>query len=116
MHPYTMEAYINSITNGTTLTCHSPEITTGVNGSKYIITDLLDIAPTMYTALLSGAEMWAARLLGKAVDSTAAINARDLRMAFEQDTLAPLSGRRWDTGGYYSFWYLRPGTDQGATP
>lgn len=116
MHPYTMEAYITSVTTGTTLACHSPEITTGVTGSKYIITDLLDIAPTMYTALLSGAEMWAARLLGKAVDSTAAINARDLRMAFEQDTLAPLSGRRWDTGGYYSFWYLRPGTDQGATP
>lgn len=114
MHPYVMEAYITGVSSATALTAHAPELSTANSNSKYIVTDLLDISPSMYTALLSGAEVWSARLLGKNVEGTIAINARDMRMAFEADAVAPLSGRRWDTGGYFSFWYLRPGTDQGA--
>jgi hypothetical protein len=114
MRPYVMEAFITGVTNATSLTAHAPEISTANANSKYIVTDLLDISPSMYTALLSGAEVWSARLLGKNIEGTMGVNARDMRLAFEQDTLAPLSGRRWETGGYFSFWYLRPGTDQGA--
>jgi hypothetical protein len=116
MRPYVMEAYITNVGGTVTLTVHSPEVAPAHAGSKYIVTDLLDISPTMYTALLSGAEVWAARLLGKGIEGPASLYSRDLRMAFEQDTLAPASGRRWGTGGYFSFWYLRPGVDQGVSP
>lgn len=115
MHPYIFEAYINSPPSSTTaMTVHAPETSLTVTGSKYIVTDLLDISPTMYTALLSGAEVWVARLLGKNIEGAMGINARDLRLAFEQDTLAPVEGRRLTTGGYFSFWYLRPGVDAGG--
>lgn len=115
MHPYTFEAYITAPPGSTTaMSVHAPETSLTVTGSKYIVTDLLDIAPSMYTALLSGAEVWVSRLLGKNIEGAMAINARDLRLAFEQDTLAPISGRRLTTGGYFSFWYLRPGVDQGV--
>lgn len=115
MHPYIFEAYITQAPGSTTsMSVHSPEASLAVTGSKYIVTDLLDIAPSMYTALLSGAEVWVSRLLGKNIEGATAIHARDLRLAFEQDTLAPISGRRLTTGGYFSFWYLRPGVDQGV--
>jgi hypothetical protein len=114
MRPYLTEGFITAVGSATSMTIHSPEVSTAYSGSKYIVTDLLDIAPTMYTALLSGAEAWVARLLGKNIDGSMAIHARDLRLAFEQDTVAPISGRRLTTGGYFSFWYLRPGVDQGG--
>lgn len=114
MHPYVSEAFITGVTNATALAAHSPELSVGYAGSKYLVTDLLDISPSMYTALLSGAEVWVARLLGKNVEGSLGIHGRDLRLAFEQDTLAPVEGRRWTTSGYFSFWYLRPGTDQGT--
>lgn len=115
MHPYRTEAYISSVNAAAqTMAVHAPETSSAYSGSKYIITDLLDIAPSMYTALLSGAEVWMARILGKNIEGSMGINARDLRLAFEADTMAPISGRRLTTGGYFSFWYLRPGVDQGA--
>jgi len=116
MRPYVMEAYITGVASPTSMTAHAPEISTAHAGSKYLVTDLLDISPTMYTALLSGAEAWVSRLMGKNIEGAVALHGRDLRLAFEQDTLAPISGRRWDTGGYFSFWYLRPGVDQGGSP
>lgn len=114
MHPYVTEAFITAVSSASSMTAHSPETATLVSGSKYIVTDLLDISPTMYTALLSACEAWLARLLGKNAEAAMAIHARDLRLAYEGDTLAPISGRRGSTGGFFSFWYLRPGVDQGA--
>jgi hypothetical protein len=114
MHPYLTEGYISAVSSATAMTIHCPEVSSAYAGSKYLVTDLLDIAPSMYTALLSGAEVWVSRLLGKNIEAATAIHARDLRLAFEQDTLAPISGRRLTTGGYFSFWYLRPGLDQGV--
>ena len=114
LRPYVLEAFITGVSSGTALDAHSPELSGNVADSKYLVTDLLDISPTMYTALLSGAEVWMSRLLGKNIEGTLGVHGRDLRLAFEQDTLAPQSGRRWATGGYFSFWYLRPGVDQGA--
>jgi hypothetical protein len=117
MHSYIFEGYItNAPSSATAMAVHSPETNLTVTGSKYLVTDLLDISPTMYTALLSGCEVWVSRLLGKNIEGAMGINGRDMRLAFEQDTLAPLSGRRHSTGGFYSFWYLRPGVDQGGSP
>lgn len=114
LHPYKAEGYITAQASATGMTMHSPDAASAYASSKYIVTDLLDISPTMYTALLSGAEAWLARLMGKNVEGAMGINARDLRLAFEQDTLAPVEGRRLTTGGYFSFWYLRPGVDAGV--
>ena len=114
MRPYRTEAFINDVSSATAMAVHAPEVASAYSGTKYIVTDLLDISPTMYTALLSGAEVWVARLMGKNIEGAMGINARDLRMAFEADTLAPISGRRDTTSGFYSFWYLRAGVDQGT--
>jgi len=114
MHPYVMEAMITSVPSATALFAHSPEVSAANAGSKYLITDILDISPSMYTALLSGAEVWVSRLLGKNIEGATGVYGRDLRLAYEADTLAPISGRRGATGGFFSFWYLRPGTDQGV--
>lgn len=114
MHPYATEAYITAVGGTTSLSAHAPESPDGGSATKYIVTDILDISPTMYTALLSGSEAWLARLMGKNAEAAMQIYARDLRLAYEGDTLAPISGRRGSTGGFFSFWYLRPGTDQGV--
>lgn len=114
MHPYVTEAFITAVGGSSSMTAHSPETATLVSGSKYLVTDLLDISPTMYTALLSACEAWLARLMGKNSEAAMAIHARDLRLAYEADTIAPVSGRRASTGGFFSFWYLRPGVDQGT--
>lgn len=60
---------------------------------KYCITDILDCSPSMYTAILSACEMWYARIAGKPSADAMAVFNRDLRIAMENDTLSPLSGR-----------------------
>lgn len=67
-------------------------------GAKTAVSDYLDISSTMYTPLLSGAEMWMARLLGKNVEGSMTVYAKDLRMACEADVVVPLSGLR--SGAY----------------
>lgn len=62
--------------------------------AKTVVSDYLDVSENMYTALLSAAEMWVARLQGKNVEGAMAVYQRDLRLAMEQDVLAPISGRR----------------------
>jgi hypothetical protein len=62
-------------------------------GVKYCITDAIDASPTMYTAILSACEMWYARIAGKPYDNAMAAYNRDLRIAMENDQIAPLSGR-----------------------
>jgi hypothetical protein len=75
----------------------------GVSGSllgtppenaKTVVSDYLDVSPNMYTALLSASEAWLARLQGKNVDGAMAVYLKDLRLAMEQDVIAPISGRR----------------------
>lgn len=60
---------------------------------KYCITDPIDASPTMYTAIISAAEMWYARIAGKAYETAMQAYNRDLRIAMENDQVAPLSGR-----------------------
>lgn len=113
MHPYTDEGIVTSVSGQNALYAWSPAGQFTYFNTKYVLTDYLDVAPTMYTALLSGAEVWAARLLGKSIDGATGIYGRDLRLAFEADAMAPISGRRDGQCGYYNWWYLRPGADTG---
>ena len=78
-------------------------------GTKYIITDPLDLPAHMHNAVLSCAEYWLARTRNKTADKEFALYQRDLRLALEQDQQAPLSGRSrqiYHDGGWRS--PLRP--------
>lgn len=78
--------------------------------AKTVVSDYLDVSDTMFTAVLSGAEVWVAKMMGKNVEGAMTVYNRDLRMAFEADVVAPISGTRPDgvlvSGpralGYYS--------------
>jgi len=114
MVPYRDEGLITAIENTSRAFAWSPAKKTAYTGTRYIITDYLDISPGMYTALLSGSEAWLSRLSGKNIEGAMGVYGRDLRMAYESDAVAPLSGRRDRRGVYYPFWYLRPGADGGV--
>ena len=113
LHPYVGEALIYAVASPTKLYAWSP-VTTNFAATKYTVSDYLDISPGMYSALLSGAEVWLARLMGKNIEGAVGIYGRDLRLAFESDAVAVLSGRDIGYGGYLGYWYLRPGFDQGV--
>ena len=114
MRPYKDEGLIYQVANSTKMYAWSPAENVNYSGTKYIVTDYLDISPGMYTALLSGTEVWLSRITGKNIDGALGVYGRDLRMAFESDAVATLSGRQNSKGWYYSQWYLRPGADGGT--
>ncbi|MFO0452127.1 MAG: hypothetical protein ACK52I_26325 [Pseudomonadota bacterium] len=90
--PFVGEAKITAVNTATqTLTISGTLPTTA--GVKYCITDVVDASPQMYTAIISGAEMWYARLAGKPAADAVALFNRDLRIAMENDVISPLSGR-----------------------
>lgn len=75
---------------------------TGVSG---LVTDPIDVAPHMQQAVDSCCDYWLARIRGQKPDNAFTMYQRDLRLAFEQDQLAPLSGRSqeiWHDGGWKS--------------
>ena len=123
LHPYTDEAVISSVTDSQGLSVISPiGENSSYSASKYIVTDALDISPGMYSAMLSGAELWTQRLLGKGIEQAFAIYQRDLRLAFESDAVAVISGgdrkhgryEQYGSGGGLWWLYLRPGEDGGV--
>ena len=114
MTPFKDEGLICEVANSTKLRAWSPAGGMSYTGTKYVITDYLDISPGMYSALLSSCEMWLSRLSGKNLEGSMGVYGRDLRLAFEQDAMAPLSGRRNSGLHYWNWWYLRPGADQGT--
>ena len=114
IHSYTDEALIYQVPSKTKLYAWSPAGGVDYTGTKYIVSDYLDLAPGTYTALLSCAEMWLARLMGKNVEGPLGMYNRDLRLAFEADAVARLDLRGCSGGHYYDFWHLRPGVDQGV--
>jgi hypothetical protein len=87
-------------------------------GAKTVVSDYLDVSDTMFSAVLSGAEVWVAKMLGKNVEGAMAVYARDLRMAFEADNLAPISGTRPDgivvSGARALGYYSASGPDTGV--
>ena len=132
IHPYEDEAVVYELIDGSPSDAWvlSP---TGkhalYNTCKYCITDALDISPGMYSAILSNAEMWVNRLTGKDYQTTFELYQKDLRLAFESDAVATISGTSRKHGygpygvygndggyGYGSLWwlYIRPGSDGGV--
>jgi hypothetical protein len=108
LRPFVAEGKIRSVTNATTLLADSSLGTVSV-ATKYAISDIIDCSPQMYTAVLSAAEMWYARLAGRPGKDVIAMFNRDLRLAMERDVVSPLSGQPSPIGyptprtmGYYS--------------
>jgi hypothetical protein len=91
LFPFVRERVISTRNSATSLTVSEPLASRF--DVKYCITDIVDASPTMYTAILSACEMWYARIAGKPADAAMQIFNRDLRLAMENDQVAPFSGR-----------------------
>lgn len=89
--PFVHERRVVARTSSTELIVDAPLTAPAL--TRYAISDYLDTSPTMYTAILSAAEMWYARIAGKPGEAPVQMFMRDLRMAMEQDVVSPLSGR-----------------------
>ena len=101
--PYTAEHRIASVGSAAALT--TEDSGTISLGTKYLITDLIDVAPHMYQAMESACDYWLARTRNQSPEKAFQLYQRDLRLAFEQDQLAPLSGRSrqvYHDGGWRS--------------
>ena len=87
LSPFLDQRTITQRASDTLLVLDDP-VTTATN-VRYAITDVLDASPQMYTALLSGAEMWYARLTNKSANEALVVFTRDLRLAMEMDAPSP---------------------------
>ena len=110
-HPEGM-AGINPYTAEEILGLANSLIGTPPEDAKTVVSDYLDVSPSMFSAVLSGAEVWLAKMAGKNVEGALAVYNRDLRMAFEADTIAPMSGRRSGVGRYPDIDAVSFGTPQ----
>lgn len=91
-YPYQEQSRIKSRDSETGLTLETP--IGAYTDCRFVISDYLDVSPSMYTALLTGAEMWMARMTGKNIEGAVGLYQRDMKLAMEQDVIAPMSGRR----------------------
>jgi hypothetical protein len=101
--PWVSEGKITAVGSATGLT--TEDSGTVASSTKYLITDPIDIAPHMHAAMDSACDYWLARIRGTGEDKAFGLYQRDLRLAMEQDQLAPLSGRSrevWHDGGWRS--------------
>lgn len=89
--PHLRARTISSVSSSTALTLTGS--TTLPADTQYAISDLIDAGPHMHTAIFSACEMWYARIAGKPADAAMATFNRDLRIAMENDVVAPRSGR-----------------------
>jgi hypothetical protein len=107
MTPYVVEAKITEIQGARQVFAPglSGDPPTTYTTTAAIITDPIDVAPHMQQAVDSCCDYWLARIRGQKPDDAFTMYQRDLRLAFEQDQLAPLSGRSqeiWHDGGWKS--------------
>lgn len=103
LNPYVSESKITAQASATAAT--TQDSGTVASSTKYLITDPIDIAPHMYTAMDSCCEYWLARTRNQNPEKAFQLYQRDLRLAMEQDVLAPLSGRSrevYHDGGWQS--------------
>jgi hypothetical protein len=103
MSPYVAEARITAVADGDTATVSPPVSAPAL--TKYLITDPIDVAPHMHSAMDSACDYWLSRIRGTGEDKAFQMYQRDLRLAMEQDQLAPISGRSrnvWHDGGWRS--------------
>lgn len=92
-YPYQGQARIKERQTSTKLVLDTDIVGT-FNNCRYVISDYLDVSPGMFTAVLTGAELWMARMMGKPLDAAFGMYQRDLKLAMESDVVAPISGRR----------------------
>lgn len=92
VHPYTAEEILGQ--PGSFLGSPPPP------QCKTTVSDRLDISDGMLTAVQASAECWLAKLLGKNIEGAMTVYARELRLAFENDTFAGIAGRRTGTSRY----------------
>jgi hypothetical protein len=103
-NPYVAEYVITGPPNGSGVATMSPSAN-GDRNALCIFTDPVDVARHMEVALHSCASYWLDRIRGGKADQSFSTYQRDLRLALEQDQLAPLSGRTreiWHDGGWRS--------------
>jgi hypothetical protein len=84
--PYQGEAVIASVASATSCTLAT---SLSATGAKYLVTDIVDMAPGMSNGFLSCAAYWLARTRGNKPDNAFAMYQRDLRLAMESDVLTP---------------------------
>jgi hypothetical protein len=96
LNPYVYERRVVSRNSDTSLTLDSA-IPAALTNVKYSISDVIDCSPQMYTAVLSGIELWYARMAGKPAGEVFGVFNRDLRLAMENDVVSPMSGRQYVT-------------------
>lgn len=104
MTPYIAEHAITAWDGVEVFSC-DPATATDYAGAKALVTDPTDIARHMEVALHSCAAYWLDRIRGGKAEQSFSTYQRDLRLALEQDQLAPLSGRTreiWHDGGWRS--------------
>lgn len=104
MTPWVSEAEITSRNSDTAVATVNNSGTIAA-GTKYLITDPVDVAPHMQQVMDSACDYWLARIRGGKVENALQLYQRDLRLAMERDQLAPLSGRSstvWHDGGWRS--------------
>jgi len=87
LSPYLHQRIIRAVSSPTLLTIDAALSTP--SNIKYAITDIIDASPQMYTAILSGAEMWYSRLTNKNANEALVVFSRDLRLAMETDQVSP---------------------------
>ena len=103
MTPWVSESVIEAVGGATGLT--TVDSGTVASSTKYLITDPIDVAQHMEQAMDSCCDYWLARIRNNSPDKAFGMYQRDLRLAMEQDQLAPLSGRSqevWHDGGWRS--------------
>lgn len=101
--PWEAETKIATIASGTGLVTEDSGTISA--GTKYLITDPIDVAPHMHQAMDSVSQYWLARIRNTDIEKRLQLYQRDLILAMERDQLAPLSGRSdkiWHDGGWTS--------------
>jgi hypothetical protein len=101
--PWEAETKIATIASGTGLVTEDSGTISA--GTKYLITDPIDVAPHMHQAMDSASQYWLARIRNTDIEKRLQLYQRDLLLAMERDQLAPLSGRSdkiWHDGGWTS--------------
>lgn len=114
MNPYAAQARITAISNTSTATI---DTSLSYSGVKYVITDPVDMPVGMHNAMLSACEYWLARIRDKSPDKAFGLYQRDLRLAMENDAVAPSMGADrvvWDAYGWRS--PLLPDDIDGGAP
>jgi len=112
MNPWQYESKIVSRSSNTAIVL-ADSLTVSA-GTKYVVTDPVDVAEGMQNCVLAASSYWLDRIRGAKPDVSFQQYQRDLKLAMENDVLEPLSGRRdllFNSLGWRSVLKADQGTD-----